>query len=398
MTIIETPDRLEPMLLADAPLEIADALADLAAATAALGANLHPLVAKEATDLVRVMNCYYSNLIEGHATRPREIARAVEGDFSEDPALRDLQLEALAHIKVQTELDEMAVAGRLPDPASQAFIKHLHETFYAELPESMRLIKGAHVEFLMAPGAFRSLPLHDVEVGRHVPPSSERVPAFMDRFSKVYAVDHFKPARLMLATPAAHHRFAYIHPFPDGNGRVVRLLSHAMILRAGYGAHGLWSISRGLARGLPGRPGYKAMLAHADSPRQGGLDGRGNLSLKALQDWTLWFLEVCIVQARFMGEMFDLNRLLDRLERMIQIDRDIDPAAFQLLRQAAVRGEFQRGEAGAITGLGERSARYALSHLLTKGLLTSDTPKGPVRLAFPVDHLDQLFPRLFMEV
>jgi len=149
---------------------------------------------------------------------------------------------------------------------------------------------------------------------------------------------------------------------------------------------------------VPGRPGYKAMLAYADSPRQGEMDGRGNLSLKALQDWTLWFLEVCIDQARFMGEMFDLNRLLDRMERMIQVDRDIDPAAFQLLRQAAVRGEFQRGEAGAITGLGERSARYALSHLLTKGLLTSDTPKGPVRLAFPVDNLDQLFPRLFVEV
>ena len=59
--------------------------------------------------------------------------------------------------------------------------------------------------------------------------------------------------------------------------------------------------------------------------------------------------------------MFNLNRLLDRMERTIQIDRDIDPAAFQLLRQAAERGEFQRGEAGAINGLEGRSARYALS-------------------------------------
>lgn len=69
-------------------------------------------------------------------------------------------------------------------------------------------------------------------------------------------------AKRVLAMATAHHRFNWIHPFPDGNGRVSRLMSHAMAHKAGIGAHGLWSISRGLARGLEpgldGRSEYKA--------------------------------------------------------------------------------------------------------------------------------------------
>jgi Fic family protein len=81
----------------------------------------------------------------------------------------------------------------------------------------------------------------------------------------------------------AHHRFNYIHPFYDGNGRVSRLMSHAMAHHAGIGAGGLWSVSRGLARGLqdglPGREEYREMMQLADRVRQGDRDGRGNLSL-----------------------------------------------------------------------------------------------------------------------
>ena len=64
------------------------------------------------------------------------------------------------------------------------------------------------------------------------------------------------------------------------------LSGHAMALHAGIGAHGLWSVSRGLARGLDSRGDYKRMMDHADMPRQGDLDGRGNLSRRALADWT----------------------------------------------------------------------------------------------------------------
>ncbi len=67
----------------------------------------------------------------------------------------------------------------------------------------------------------------------------------------------------------AHHRLNYIHPFLDGNGRVSRLLSHVMALSAGIGAHGLWSVSSGLARGLTSRGDYKRMMGLRRLPPAG---------------------------------------------------------------------------------------------------------------------------------
>ena len=146
---------------------------------------------------------------------------------------------------------------RLPEPASRDFIRWLHAEFYRDAPEAMLIIKSAHAEFRMAPGEWRSAPGHDVAVGRHIPPSSRALEPFMAHFERRYRFEEMGQATRILAMAAAHHRLNYIHPFPDGNGRVSRLMSHAMALKAGIGAHGLWSVSRGLARGLESRHEYK---------------------------------------------------------------------------------------------------------------------------------------------
>jgi Fic family protein len=396
---VETPDRLEPMRLGDESTgPINDVLAELAFKAGRLDNALRGPLQAEAASLVRLMNCYYSNLIEGHYTRPRDIAAAVEGDLSEDPAQRDLQLEARAHIVVQEAIDRSFHAGDLGDPASEDFILGLHRDFYGQMPEAFRLIKHKTHSFMMEPGVFRHDPEHDVAVGRHIPPCSERVAAFMARFREVYREHGRKSPRAgLIDIPAAHHRFAYTHPFPDGNGRVGRLMTHAMFLKAGMGAGGLWSISRGLARGLESRDEYKAMLAMADSPRQGDRDGRGNLSLAALQEFTLWFLRVALDQVEFMTNLFDLDNLSTRLKRLVETDVNLDPRGGALLEATLARGELPRGEAAAITGLGDRMGRSILSQLTNRGLLTSDSPKGPVRIGFPPDAIDQLFPKLFYE-
>lgn len=397
--LVETPARLEPLRLGDhSTAEINDVLAELTFKAGRLDNALRGRLQAEAADLVRIMNCHYSNLIEGHHTRPRDIAAAVEGQLSEDPAQRDLQLEARAHIIVQREIDNRFHAGALGDPTTPDFTRWLHRDFYAEVPQSFRTIKGKAVEFEMIPGQFRHDALHDVEVGRHAPPSSDRVEAFMNRFHEGYRErDGQAPRARLVDIPAAHHRFAYIHPFPDGNGRVGRLMTHAMLLKAGVGAGGLWSISRGLARGLESRAEYKDMLAMADSPRQGDLDGRGNLSLQALQAFTLWFLKVALDQVEFMTGLFDLDNFSTRLKRLVETDPGLDPRGGALLEAALVRGELPRGDAAALTGLQERMARTILGQLTERGLLISDTPKGPVRIGLPADHVDQLFPRLFYE-
>ena len=155
---------------------------------------------------------------------------------------------------------------------------------------------------------------------------------------------------------AAHHRFNYVHPFPDGNGRVSRLMSHAMAWHADIAAHGLWSISRGLARGLESRTEYKQMMDFADSPRQADLDGRGNLSERALIEFVTWFLRIAIDQVRFMSELFDLDNLARRIRTFVTRDDGFKPEAAALLEQTLVRGEIERGEASRITGLPVRTA------------------------------------------
>jgi Fic family protein len=391
----ESVSRIEPSRLDEPTGPIADAIAELAAAAATLGKALHPRAASNLADLVRIMNTYYSNLIEGHNTRPRDIERALAGDLDKDEERRDLQLEAAAHVRVQREVDRMAGEGALPAPASTDFLRWLHREFYRDAPESMLLIQTPGRVLRMTPGEWRTDVGHDVAVGRHVPPSSARIADFMLYFEERFTLDRMGRAAQIMAIASAHHRFNYIHPFLDGNGRVSRLMSHAMAAVAGVGARGLWSVSRGLARGLESRTDYKRMMDHADTPRQGALDGRGNLSQKALQEFVLWFLRVCLDQVTFMSGLFELDSLLQRLRTYVQRSPTLKPESAGLLEEALIRGDFERGEIARITGLPERSARRVLNEVIQLGLLASDTPKGEVSLRFPAHALEDLFPRLY---
>lgn len=392
----ETPYRIEPCFLESPPERVLDLLVALPAAAERLKQGLHPRTAASLADLARIMNCYYSNLIEGHNTRPREIEQALNDQLADSEERRNLQLEAKAHIRIQRLIDEQYTAGTLPDVASRSFIQWLHKEFYTDAPEAMLMIKSDSKAFKMKPGAFRSSKKEEIQVGRHLPPSGDRVDAFMAYFEEKYAFEKLGRSKQIIAIATAHHRLNYIHPFLDGNGRVSRLMSHAMGLQAGIGAHGLWSISRGLARGLESRLEYKQMMDAADTPRQGDMDGRGNLSLKSLETFVTWFLEVCLDQMTFMESMFGLDALSDRLKRYQEI-RGWKPEAYHLLEATLMRGEIPRGDAPRMTGLKERSARELLSTLTSDGILASDTPKGPVYLHFPVDSVEILFPRLFPE-
>jgi Fic family protein len=394
----ETPSRIEPARLDEPTGPIADTIAELSASAATLGKALHPRTAGNLADLVRIMNTYYSNLIEGHNTRPRDIERALAGELDIDEGRRDLQLEAAAHVRVQREIDRMAGEGILPAPASMEFILWLHREFYRDAPESALLVGTAERALRMIPGEWRADVEHDVAVGRHVPPSSARVADFMQYFEERFALDKMGRAAQIMAMASAHHRFNYIHPFLDGNGRVSRLMSHAMAAVAGIGARGLWSASRGLARGIESRTDYKRMMDYAATPRQGDLDGRGNLSRQALQEFVLWFLRVCLDQITFMSGLFELEGLLQRLRTYVQRSPALKTESAGLLEEALIRGEFERGEIARITGLPERSARRVLNDVIQLGLLASDTPKGKVSLRFPAHALEDLFPRLYSRI
>src|SRR5437588_9480813 len=126
----ESVAAMEPMVLSSESKQwpaLVDLALDLAARSAGLRSSLPPGLRDGLADLVRAMNCYYSNLIEGHDTHPVDIDRAINDDLAEDdPKKRDLQLEAKAHIEVQRWLDEGGLQGR---EATVEGIQEIHRRF-----------------------------------------------------------------------------------------------------------------------------------------------------------------------------------------------------------------------------------------------------------------------------
>jgi Fic family protein len=335
------------------------------------------------------MNCYYSNLIEGHDTHPVDIERALRDDYSGDAGKRNLQLEARAHIAVQEWVD----AGGLKTlgPLSSAGIREIHRQFCAALPETLLWMNdpesGERVR--VQPGEFRD---RDVQVGRHVAISPGAVPRFLERFSEVY--QSLGRADLIVMQAAAHHRVLWIHPFLDGNGRVARLISHATLLDI-LDTGAIWSIARGLARNVEQ---YKAHLAECDLPRSNDLDGRGTLSESALVKFTRFFLKTAIDQVNFMEMLMQPERLRTRIlmwaEEEIRMGT-LPPKSGSILEAILYRGELPRSDSAAITGTGERQARRIVAALVDREVLVSDSSRAPLRLNIPARLASRWLPGLF---
>ncbi|WP_254792174.1 Fic family protein [Celeribacter indicus] len=367
-----------------------DLALELAEKSAAFRASLPESIATALADLVRSMNCYYSNLIEGHNTHPIDIERALAGDYSADPKKRDLQLEAKAHITVQKWIDE---GGLEEPPTAPAMIAELHRRFCELLPEDLLFVENPKTgeRLPVVPGAFRT---HYVEVGRHVPVSPGAVRRFLGRMHQAYA--RAGRTEAILAAACAHHRLLWVHPFLDGNGRVARLMSYAMLRRA-LDTRGLWSVARGLARR---EKDYKAHLEACDGPRRGDMDGRGNLSEAALASFTEFFLRACIDQVEFMGSLMQADRLRDRI--MIWTEEEmragaLPPKSDIVLKAILYRGVLERGEVDDMLGMSDRAARRITSALLKAGAIRSESTRAPLYLAFPAKFAERWMPGLFPE-
>ena len=392
MAITEGVGLMEPMLPPDGERKLEDLAIDLATKASGLASQLPPTVRRSVGDLVRSMNCYYSNLIEGHDTHPRDIDRALaHADYSTDPQKRALQHEAVAHIEVQRLVDHREDLG--VETTSIEYITWLHREFCNRLPDELLWVENPDTgERLPVIGG--ELRKGWVQVGRHIPPSSEALPRFLHRFSEAYDMKKLSRVRQIIALGAAHHRLLWIHPFYDGNGRVTRLMSHASLLRCGVGSS-LWSVARGLARNVQD---YKKLLMAADDPRRGDLDGRGTLSTQALIAFCEFFLTICIDQIEFMASLLEPSDLLRRMRLHIEEEVQagtLPKGSFSLLREALLAGEVPRGKAGEITGYGERMARNVVSDLIKKGYLKSESTRAPLVLAFPIDAVERWFPRLY---
>ncbi len=362
-------------------------------------------------ELTRAMNSYYSNRIEGQSTHPVHIAQALRKDFSDKPDVAKRQRLALAHIEAEAELEALlahaaahpSVRQQHPDAGDAAhavafqseMLVKAHDLLYSRLSQDDRVSEAGLV---IVPGQLRQ---QDVAVQRHQPPIAHAVPRFLraadDAYAKPWALESF-----LVAAACQHHRMLWVHPFIDGNGRACRLQLHGAMHHL---TRGLWSVNRGLARR---QDEYYVRLSEADMPRHGDLDGRGNLSERMLVEWCRFFIGVCKDQVDFMTQVLDLARIKEHIAALIvfraQTAKELRPNASDYrkelilpLQHVMIAGPVSRGDFVQMTGLGERTGRKALKAMLDDGLLQSDSPKGQVRIGFPLDALSMLFPRLYPE-
>ncbi len=387
----ENPSMMEPLLISENSKyrpELTDLAMELVAKSAGFKRSLPSAIQTSLATTVRSMNCYYSNLIEGHDTHPIEIEQALRNQYSSDIKKRNLQKEARAHITVQEWIDQGGIKN---NPFSSETLCEIHQRFCDLLPEDLLWIENPDNKQKMRviPGELRQ---YDVKVGNHIAVSPGALPRFFSHYESVYGA--LGKTESILALAASHHRLLWIHPFLDGNGRVARLLSYAITLNI-LDTGGMWSIARGLARQVEK---YKEHLANCDLKRRNDLDGRGSLSEEMLIDFTRFFLEICIDQVNFMEKLMESDRLRARIllwaKEEVELEK-LPPQSIQILETILYRGEISRGELAILLNVTDRHARRLTATLIERGILVSDFPKSPLKLAFPASLANRWMPGLF---
>src|ERR1035441_11131642 len=155
---------MEPLLIGDSSRHragLTDLALELAQRSAGFRRSLPESLLASLAGLVRSMNCYYSNLIEGHDTHPIDIERALNGEYSKDAKKRDLQLEAKAHIAVQQWIDDGGLKGRA---VTADAIREIHRRFCEILPADLLWVEDpvTKEKIRVLPGELRH---RDVVVG-----------------------------------------------------------------------------------------------------------------------------------------------------------------------------------------------------------------------------------------
>jgi Fic family protein len=388
--LYDDPTQMEPLLPADhllAPLfeQAHDLQRDalrLSGASAAPGLRL----------LLRAMNSYYSNRIEGQHTLPIDIERALHNDYSQDQDKARRQRLALAHMATEAAVEAHWKAWPDGHIWSARMVREIHQDLFARLPEADRSLAEGDV---LAPGRLRD---RNVSVGVHAAPAHTAIAAMLDRWGSFYGGVR-RGELQVIAVAASHHRLAWIHPFRDGNGRVARLHTHLALGALGL-TNGLWSPLRGFART---QDDYYAHLAAADAPRAGDLDGRGNLSERGLIGWIVYVLGICIDQVRLMTGLLDMDGMKDRIAACLAYEEQVvrEGVRSEALRALhylwLTRSEIERSEFKAMLGLGERLATAQVTALLKRGLLATDSPHGKLRFGAPQHALRFYFPKLWPE-
>ena len=386
---------MEPLLIGESSRHrtaLTDLALELAQKSAGFRRSLPESLLASLADLVRAMNCYYSNLIEGHDTHPIDIERALKGDYSNDAKKRDLQLEAKAHIAVQQWIDQGALKGRAV--AADA-IREIHRRFCEALPEDLLWVEDPATKerIKVIPGELRH---RDVAVGTACPGRARRaIPRFLQRFeeglrqprqNRHHPLDRRRASPSRLDSPVPRRQR------PRRAADVARDAARGPRYRrrSGRSRAALPAMSMPINATSPPATCHGATISTA----------AGNLSEENLAEFTRFFLTTCIDQVTFMEGLMQPEQLRTRIllwaEEEIRLNK-LPPKSGAVLEAVLYRGELPRGDAAAIVGTGDRQARRVVSALIERGVLTSESTRAPLRLAFPAALASRWMPGLFPE-
>ena len=187
-----------------------------------LAVNPLPGLNKRLTNLLRSMNSYYTNKIEGQHTLPADIEQALNNQYSNDHDIAHRQRVAKAHLLTESWAEGHVSGNSWRDTFSTELLCDIHHHLYSNMqPEDRVTDTGEDVN----EGRLRT---QNVIVGMHMPPDFHHLGEFLARWRTAYtALPDGDMALVGLA--CSHQRLAWIHPFNDGNGRVSRLHTHVAL-------------------------------------------------------------------------------------------------------------------------------------------------------------------------
>ena len=284
--------------------------------------------------------------IEGNHTT---LADYVESRLEAQSAKQNDQLREMGNIEeAMSFIEEHFVPGQ---GVTEHFIRELHAM----------TVQGLEREGDDNPGAYRHGPVK-ISQSEHLPPEAVAVPQYMGELVRFINYPH--PAKYDLIKVAlAHHRFAWIHPFGNGNGRCVRLLTYMLLIKYGFNVKAGGRVLNPTAIFCNDRDQYYAMLGKADT---GTPEGR--------ETWCVYVLTGMLDELRKVDRLTDANYLMERILtpalRYASERELITPMEEKVLLATARLGVAKASALrDAIPELNERQRTYQIGKLVERGML-----------------------------
>lgn len=312
--------------------------------------RVHPVIFAQLKSIFHTLESLGSVRIEGNNTTISDVVeKTIDGSIktSKEEQIKEFMNNQEALDFIENNIKEGSAIDR-------SYIFEFHKKVIAGLDPSK---EGDHNV-----GQFRT---KEVKINKssHKPPLAVKVPEYMDELVEFINSQRDQKYKL-LATAVAHHRFAWIHPFNNGNGRTVRLLTYAMLMSQGFAVN---HILNPTAVFCNDRDVYYKFLAEADSGTDEGI-------LK----WCEYVLQNLLEEIKKIDKLLDYDFLIPNiltpalnyaLER-----KNINQEEFQILKLAIEKGEIKAGDINSILKKEYHTQVSAFIRKLKKEGLLADAP------------------------